>query len=108
MSGARLILLYPRPVDTEKFERDYEEHLSWAPGKIPGLMKLMVRRVLGTPSGEAAPFHRVTELYFSSMTALQDALQSKGMQEAVADAVALSTGGAPLALVAGEEQPVAF
>jgi uncharacterized protein (TIGR02118 family) len=108
MAGVRLILLYPRPVDTEKFERDYEEHLSWAPGKIPGLMKLMVGRVLGTPSGEAAPFHRVAELYFSSMAALQDALNSKGMQEAVADAVAISTGGAPVVLMAEEEQPVTF
>jgi uncharacterized protein (TIGR02118 family) len=108
MPGARLILLYPRPVDAEKFDRDYEEHLSWAPGKIPGLTKLMVGRVLGTPSGEAAPFCRVAELYFSSMTALQDALHSKGMQEAAADAVALSTGGAPVVFMAEGEQPVAF
>lgn len=108
MAGVRLILLYPRPVDTEKFERDYEEHLSWAPGKIPGLSRLMVRKVLGTPSGEAAPFHRVPELHFPSTAVLQDALNSNGMQEAVADAVALSTGGAPVVLIAEEEQPVSF
>jgi hypothetical protein len=54
----------------------------------------MIGKVLGTPSGEAPPFHRVTELNFPSTGTLQDALNSKGMQEAVADAVALSTGGA--------------
>ncbi len=108
MAGVRLILLYPRPADIEKFERDYEEHLSWAPGKIPGLSRLMIGKVLGTPSGEAPPFHRVTELYFPSTGTLQDALNSEGMQEAAADAVALSTGGAPVALIAEEEQPVTF
>ncbi len=72
------------------------------------MTKLMVGRVLGTPEGEAAPFHRIAELYFPSMQALQDALNSPGTQEAVADAVALSSGGAPVFLIAEEEQPVRF
>jgi len=108
VAGVRVIALYPRPADIETFERRYEEHLSWAPGRIPGLAKLMVGRVLGTPEGEAAPFHRIAELYFPSMQALQDALKSPGTQEAVADAVALSSGGAPVFLIAEEEQPVRF
>jgi uncharacterized protein (TIGR02118 family) len=108
MAGVRVIALYPSTSDVETFERRYEEHLSWAPKKIPGLTKLMVGRVLGTPSGEAAPFHRIAELYFPSKEAMQESLQSAGTQEAVADAVALSSGGAPIFLVAEEEQSVRF
>lgn len=70
MAGVRIIALYPYPPDTETFERKYEEHLSWAPKKIARLTKLMVGKVLGTPSGEKPPFHRIAELYFPSMEAL--------------------------------------
>jgi hypothetical protein len=52
--------------------------------------------------------HRIAELYFPSMEALQASLQCAGTQEAVADAVALSSGGAPIFLIAEEEQSVRF
>jgi hypothetical protein len=42
------------------------------------------------------------------MEVLQKAAGSQGAQEAIADAVALSTGGAPIFLVAEEEKPVPF
>ncbi len=105
MAGMRVIVLYPRPTDSAEFERKYEEHLSWVSKRIPGLSRFMVGKILSTPSGETPPFYRIAQLYFPSMDALQ-ALQSPGTPEAVADAVALSSGGAPVFLIAEEEQPV--
>jgi uncharacterized protein (TIGR02118 family) len=106
MAGMRVIVLYPRPTDSAEFERKYEEHLSWVSKRIPGLSRFMVGKILSTPSGETPPFYRIAQLSFPSMDALQAALQSPGTQEAVADAVALSSGGAPVFLIAEEEQPV--
>ncbi len=108
MASVRIIALYPNPTDIKTFETRYTEHLSWAPRKVAGLTKLMVGKVMGTPSGDPAPFYRIAELYFPSIEVLQDTLKSPGTQEAVADAVALSTGGTPTFLIAEEEQPVRF
>ncbi len=106
MAGVRVIVFYPRPTDVETFEKKYKEHLSLAARKIPRMTKFVAGKVLGTPSGETAPFHRVAELYFPSMEILRNSLNSPGTQEAVADAVALSSGGAPIFLIAEEEQTV--
>jgi len=109
MAGVRAIALYPPPLDVEAFEKRYQAHLSWAPKKIPGLKKLAVGavgRILATPSEEVPPFYRIAELSFASMEALEAALQAPSTAEVVADAVALSTGGAPLFLIAEEGQDI--
>ena len=103
----KLIVLYPPPVDAATFERRYSaEHVPMVFEKIPGLRKFVAARVIGTPSG-AAPYQRVAELYFDSLDALQSALGSAGTQAAVAHAVEISTGGAPLVLIAEDDKPIA-
>jgi uncharacterized protein (TIGR02118 family) len=109
MAGVRLLVIYPRPKDVSVFEREYtEKHLPLAAKKIPAKIKFVTTKVVGTPTGETPPFYRIAELHFPSMEALQKAASSQGAQEAIADAVALSTGGAPIFLVAEEEKPVPF
>lgn len=109
MAGVRLLVIYPRPKDIEAFERAYtRNHLPMAAEKIPAKTKFVTARMLGTPEGEEPPFHRIAELHFPSLEALQEAASSQGAQEAIADAVALSTGGAPIFLIAEEEKPVPF
>jgi hypothetical protein len=40
MAGVRLVVIYPRPADMDKFESDYnEQHLPMAAQKIPGKTK---------------------------------------------------------------------
>jgi uncharacterized protein (TIGR02118 family) len=102
----KLIVLYPPPLDAATFERRYRaEHAPMVLEKIPGLKKFVAARVLGTPAG-AAPYQRVAELYFDSIDSLHAAIASAGGQAAVAHAVEISTGGAPLVLIAEDDAPV--
>jgi uncharacterized protein (TIGR02118 family) len=100
----KLIVLYPPPSDVATFERRYAaEHAPMVLQKIPGLKKFLAARVLGTPAG-AAPYQRVAELYFDSMESLQAAMVSPGGQSTVAHAMEISTGGAPVVLIAEDDK----
>jgi uncharacterized protein (TIGR02118 family) len=101
----KLIVLYPPPTDVATFERRYHlEHAPMVLEKIPGLKKFVAARVIGSPAG-AAPYQRVAELYFDSTESLQTALASAGGQAAVAHAMEISTGGAPVVLIAEDDKP---
>ena len=102
----KLIVLYPPPTDPATFERRYSsEHAPMVVQKVPGLKKFVAAQVLGTPAG-AAPYHRVAELYFDSIEALQAAMASPGGQATVAHAMEISTGGPPVVLIAEDDTPV--
>jgi uncharacterized protein (TIGR02118 family) len=101
----KLIVLYPPPVDAALFERRYHlEHAPMVLEGIPGLKKFVAAQVLGSPAG-AAPYHRVAELYFDSTESLQAAVASAGGQAAVAHAMEISTGGAPVVMIAEDDKP---
>ena len=102
----KLIVLYPPPVDVTAFERRYHsEHAPMVVQKIPGLKKFVAAKVLGAPAG-TPPFQRVAELYFDSMESLQAGMASAGGQAAVAHAAEISTGGAPVVLIAEDDKPI--
>jgi len=104
MSEIKVVVIYPRPTDVDVFEKAYiDDHVPLAIAKIKGVTKFVATKVLGTPDGSTPPYYRIAELYFPSMEALQESVASAGTQEAVAHAVAISTGGAPIVLVAEEE-----
>ncbi|MGH8564613.1 MAG: EthD family reductase [Gammaproteobacteria bacterium] len=108
MSDVKLIVMYPRPKDIEVFEKLYqEEHVPMAVEKLSGKTKFVATKVVATPDGRPPPFYRIAEVYFPSLQALQACAQSAGGQETVAHAVKISSGGAPVFLVA-EEQTFAF
>jgi uncharacterized protein (TIGR02118 family) len=108
MSDVKLIVMYPRPKDIEAFEKLYqEEHVPMAVEKLSGKTKLVATKVVPTPDGTPPPFYRIAEVYFPSLQALQACTQSAGGQETVAHAVKISSGGAPVLLVA-EEQTFTF
>ena len=104
MAETKIMVIYPMPTDVEKFEKLYtEEHIPLAMEKIKGVKKFAATKVIGTPDGSTPPFHRIAELYFSSMESLQESAASPGTQEAVAHAFAISTGGPPIILIAEQE-----
>jgi len=108
MSDVKLIVIYPRPKDIEAFEKVYQdEHVPMAVEKLSGKTKLVATKVVATPDGTPPPFYRIAEVYFPSLQALQACAQSAGGQETVAHAVKISSGGAPVFLVA-EEQTFTF
>ena len=106
MAGAKIVVIYPPPTDTEVFEKVYvDEHLPLATKKISGMTKAVLTTVVG-PVGNP-PFHRITEIHFLSMEALQASIASEGTREAVAHAQSISTGG-PIVMLVCEEHTVTF
>ena len=105
MAGAKLIVAYPVPTDVDAFERVYAaEHMPLA-GPIfeaAGATKVVLTRVTGSPAG-TPPYHRIVEVHFASLAALQAAAASQPAQDALAHARKISSGGAPVVLIAEEE-----
>jgi uncharacterized protein (TIGR02118 family) len=99
----KLIVMYPRPKDVQAFETVYmDEHVPLAVEKLSGQTKIVATRVLGSPSGKPA-FHRIAEIHFPSMQALEACADSEGGKETLANAVSISSGGPPVFLVAEQE-----
>ena len=104
MAEIKVMVMYPRPTDIDAFEKAYlEEHVPLASTKIKGVIKFNASKVVGTPDGSTPQFHRIAELYFPSMQALQDSVASPGTQEAVAHAFKISSGGPPVVIVCEQE-----
>jgi uncharacterized protein (TIGR02118 family) len=105
MAGAKLVVLYPFPAEVEVFEQAYlQEHMPMVnPEALEGLTKFVGTKIIGTADGSEPAFYRIAELHFPSLEALQKAASSEGAQKAVAHALSISSGGAPLFLVAEEE-----
>jgi uncharacterized protein (TIGR02118 family) len=103
MAGAKLIVIYPRPTDIESFERVYQnQHVPMAVEKLAGKTKIVASKVAGSPQS-APPFHLIAEIHFPTIEALQACAASDGGKQTIANAVAISSGGAPIFLVAEEE-----
>ena len=103
MPGVKIVVLYPRPTDIQAFEKVYqEEHVPMAVKNFPGKTKFVATKVLASPQG-APPFYRVAEIHFPSREALDSATASPGTRETIAHAVRISSGGAPVMLIAEEE-----
>jgi uncharacterized protein (TIGR02118 family) len=103
MSDAKLIVMYPFPKNVDAFEKIYQdEHVPLAVAKLAGKTKIVATKILGSPQG-IAPFYRIAEVYFPSMQALEACAASEGGEEVIAHAVKISSGGAPIFLVAEEE-----
>ncbi len=98
----KIIVLYPRPLDPEAFEKVYrEEHVPLVAEQMP-TARLTATRIVGAPRGEP-PFYRVAELSFESMEALQTASASEGGRATARHAFAISTGGPPVFMVGDED-----
>jgi len=97
----KLTVLYPQPLNQEKFESDYDKHLKLFHDKagIPSSEKpYIVTRFLSGPEGKP-PFHLMFIMPFESQELLEKTMSSPGMQEVAADATRISTGGAPTILI---------
>ncbi len=104
MKTAKLIVMYPQPTDLEIFEQRYaNEHVPMAVEKLAGKTRFVASLITSSVGGEPAPFHRIAEVYFPSMQALEACLQSAGGQETAGHAVEISTGGTPVFLMAEVE-----
>ena len=103
MAGAKLIVMYPPPENTDQFESVYHnEHVPMAVAKISGKTKIVATKILD--SGQSpARFHRIAEIHFPSMQILKACAASEGGKQVLANAKSISTGGPPVILIAEEE-----
>jgi uncharacterized protein (TIGR02118 family) len=107
MAGVKLVVIYPRPRDVDAFEQVYQnQHVPLAVEKLAGKTKIVASKVVGSPQGTPA-FYRIAEIHFPSMAALEACAASDGGKQTIANAVSISSGGAPVFLVA-EEQTFTF
>ena len=84
--AVKLVVIYPRPKDVEAFETVYsQDHVPMAVAKLAGKTKIVATRVLGSPAGEP-PFHRIAEVYFPSMEALEQCAASEGGKQTIGNA----------------------
>lgn len=101
MTEVTLHVLYPYPLDTERFDREYLAHLRLLHDRmqIPDhLRPYRVTRFTDTPQGRPA-FYQMFAMPFPSIEALQLAMGSREMQEVAADAARISSGGSPVVLI---------
>lgn len=98
----KLLALYDRPDDPEAFETYYETVHTPLAKKIPGLERLIVNRVLGTPTGDTAPFHKVAELHFADKDSFMAATKSPEFAATGADLANFAAGKVTLLIVEGD------
>ena len=97
---AHLLILYPIPKDTEEFDRAYrEEHLPYAGPKLVGATGVATNRVVG-PGFAPPPYHLMSDVSFPTLDALKACAASEGGKQALEHAASISSGGAPMLMVA--------
>lgn len=100
----KLVVLYKHPDDPEEFERHYKSiHLPLG-RELPGLVGFETARVIGGPDGSKAPYHRIAELQFESVEAIQSSLQSEQGKATSRDMRTLATGGADVIVCEMDEE----
>ncbi|HUO34054.1 MAG TPA: EthD family reductase [Candidatus Acidoferrum sp.] len=103
MAVAKIVVMYPPPKDVQAFEKVYaNDHVPLAVAKLAGKTKIVATKILASPQGAPA-FHRIAEVYFPSLEALQACAASPGGKEVIGHAISISSGGPPVILVAEEE-----
>lgn len=89
----KLLVLYGHPDDPAAFDQYYHDvHIPIAK-KMKGLKKWTIGKVLGTPTGDPAPYYLVAELYMDTREDFDTLLASPEGMAAVADVPKFATGG---------------
>jgi uncharacterized protein (TIGR02118 family) len=102
MTGVKLVMIFPNPIDLEAFEAAYAaQQLPLLLAQLNGQTKGTLTRVLGAPDGHPR-FCRMVEIYFTSQEALHASLASREGQAVAAQAIAISSGGTPIFLICDE------
>jgi uncharacterized protein (TIGR02118 family) len=103
MTSAKLIVAYPQPTDVDSFEAVYQrDHVPLAVANLVGKTRIVATKVLQSPQGKPQ-FHRIVEVHFPSMEALQQCAGSAGGKQTLDHAVRISSGGPPVIMIAEEE-----
>jgi len=80
----KLVAIYQKPKNVAEFEQHYFDIHAPLVEKVPGLIKLEVNKVYGSPVGES-DLHLIAEMVFQDKKALADAMNSPEMKAAGKD-----------------------
>jgi uncharacterized protein (TIGR02118 family) len=101
---AKLIVLYPKPLDPDEFEEKYHsEHMPLMRKLVGPDIPLPTYRTFAPPGLEPS-FYRVAEIHFPDRDALSAYLQSDRRKIGQESAWKLSTGGAPTVLLCSADK----
>lgn len=86
--GARIIVLYAQPEDTDAFDQRYfDGHVPFVK-KLPGIRSMQVSR----GRGKDAPYYLMAEMVFDSVDDMRNALRSPEMAATAQDAQSFAGG----------------
>ena len=89
----KLTVVYGKPDDGDTFDKHYHEVHMPMVDRWPGVERVEVAKVSGGPMGSPAPYHLITEIYFSDEDALNTALSSDAGKEAGKDFMGIAPPG---------------
>jgi uncharacterized protein (TIGR02118 family) len=96
----KLIALYKQPSDPEAFDAHYKNVHTPITQKIPGLRKMEVTKIVGSPMGKS-DYHLLCEMYYDSHDALKTAMRTDESKASGRDL--MSFAGDLVTLMIGEE-----
>ena len=85
----KLVALFTHPADKEAFDRHYAEVHTPLVRQYPGLRRLEVARVTGSPRGES-PYYLITEMYWDNAEAMNASFSSPEGKAVARDARAFA------------------
>lgn len=80
----KLVAVFKKPVDIESFEQHYESVHIPLIRKMPGMQRIELSRVTGTPMTVPA-FYRMAEMYFEDQASMNKAIMSPDGMAAAKD-----------------------
>jgi uncharacterized protein (TIGR02118 family) len=96
----KFIALFKRPENVEEFDKHYNEVHTPLITKTPGMEKITVTRISGSPMGES-PYYLIAEMYFKDAAAFKAASASAEWRAAGKDLMAFA--GPLVTMMIGEE-----
>ncbi|HSU80493.1 MAG TPA: EthD family reductase [Candidatus Angelobacter sp.] len=96
----KLIALYKQPSDPEAFDEHYKNVHTPITLKIPGLQKMEVTKIVGSPMGKS-DYYLLCEMYYESHDALKSAMRTDESKASGRDL--MSFAGDLVTLMIGEE-----
>jgi uncharacterized protein (TIGR02118 family) len=96
----KMIALYKQPEDKEKFDEHYYGSHTEITKKIPGLRKMEVTKIVGSPTGESK-YYLLCEMYYDDHDAFKAAMKTDEAKASGKDL--MSFAGDLVTMMIGEE-----
>ncbi|MBU8878662.1 EthD family reductase [Bacillus sp. FJAT-29790] len=97
----KLIALYKHPENKDAFDEHYFNTHAPLTAKIPGLRKMEVTKIVGSPMGGEGKYYLMCEMYYDSQEALKAAMKTDEGKASGKDV--MSFAGNLITMMIGEE-----